>query len=181
MPILNLNGTWRKDRIVHDDGEPLFKRGKSDNQHPSTGVVGKSYESPFTANAVPPLATHFNTATQPQLPAMQVQQPGVVVPLRLFQKVHPSEKGASFNRTKPIRVVNPGGFGSPNPGNDTPANPNKRLPPVARPRRYPTTASEKLPPGIGSFLPSTGHTLHATQNASTTQHRWSTTKKGAAG
>src|SRR5271163_2525499 len=103
MPIQNLNGTWRKNAVVHSD-KPLFVRGQASNQHVSTGVVGTSYSSPFSPSSNPPLGNQFDTATQPQLPAMQVEQPGVVVNTNSFQKVPPSEKGKSFTKTTPIKI-----------------------------------------------------------------------------
>jgi hypothetical protein len=43
------------------------------------------------------------------------------------------------------------------------------------------TASEKIPPGTGSFLHVGSGTIGATENVSTSASRWDTVKKGAAG
>jgi hypothetical protein len=173
-----LNGVKPKSGRV-PTGE-IFTRVAS-NQHSATGVAGTSYESPFTASSVPPMGTQYDAATQVQQPALQAQSAGKVVPTSQYQKVHPSEKSATFNRTTPVKLVNPGGGGSPNIGNDTPANPNQRPKPTVPPVVYPTTASEKIPPGTGSFLHVGSGTIGATENVSTSASRWDTVKKGAAG
>jgi hypothetical protein len=206
MSIQNLNGGTRKNgRITtgatsttgfkvqsngpvamptHGADVSNFQHGKSIVQHVAVGVPGTSYQSPFTNSAIPPMGTHFNNATLPQLVATKVESPGVVKPLNTVKRVPPHEKGATFVQKETIKVTSP--KFSPSITNDVPSNPNKPAPPLQRPVRHPHVPTEKVSTTHGSFLGSK-HTLtsHAANDPSAeagggmTKSRWSTLKQGA--
>lgn len=147
-------------------------------QHVPNGFEGLSYNSPFTETDVPPLATHFNTATQKQMPALKAQIPGVTVALHRFQRVPPTQTSTSFNTGKPRPIVNR--TGGPSPTSDTPFHPvsHIKLPPV----RVPVSVSGEKIPSHSSFFDTTGGnhlTAHA-PNDPVNQSRWKTIKTGAA-
>lgn len=187
MPILNLNGVSRKpSRLV--PARNLNRDALSAAQHPTLGFSGKTYNSPFTASAIPPLNDSHNSSTQTQLPALKVETPGKVVPLHSFVKVHPDEKTATVKQAFPAQgrpaYTRTGG---PSKHADTPANPNIRKVPTQRPKRTPHKASEKLKAGhssigqhavAGSFL-STNAILGSHSNHDVVSvGRWDHIKKG---
>lgn len=178
--IQNLNGVNRKNAVPLT-GRPNSNVFKHDSafQHPATGVFGTSYQSPFTSSSKPPLGTFFNTATLPDVPAMQVEDAGKVVHTKKFRKVQPHEKGASFVVSHAIKITST--KFSPSLKNDVPSNPNKPAPRLARPVRRPLTEPAKSHAGSFHSALAAGNTLssHAPGDPSTS--RWATVKRGAAG
>lgn len=171
MPILNLNGVSRKPtRLI--PARNLNRNSFAAQQHSTLGFSGKTYNSPFTASAIPPLNNSHNSSTQSKIAATKVETPGVVVALHSFQKVHPNEttatvKQANTATSRPVvsRV------GGPSAHADTPANPNARKAPSPRTPPSPHKSSEKINPGqsngksivLGSFL-SSNKTLSSHSN-----------------
>jgi hypothetical protein len=149
------------------------------------GFEGLSYNVTFTEEATPPLSGQFNNATLPQVPALQVTNPGTVVPVNNFTRINPSEKSVLHTSGKHRPVVKRAG-GGPSPHTDTPFHPTKPAPaPVHRSRPTPV-ALKTFHNNIaksGSFAPTgtaTG-TLVAHSHSDHQQDRWATIKTGAAG
>lgn len=186
MPVLNLNSNTPTSKNARKLGRNATKghlrgQGPSSLQHPATVSSGTSYSNPFTTTDANPLQNQINTATISQRAPNQVEQPGVIVPLKDFVKVHPAERSMSYNRERVPRVVNPGGGGSPSKSNDTPTNPNARPKPIPRPKRFPTKPTELVTTTTGSFLNASPGTLSSKANHDENGARWNKTKVGAAG
>jgi hypothetical protein len=149
------------------------------------GFEGLSYNVTFTEEATPPLSGQFNNATLPQVPALQVTTPGVVVPVNNFTRIHPAEKAVLHTSGKYRPVVKRAG-GGPSPHSDTPFHPTKPAPaPVHRTRPAPTAlkAFHKNINNSGSFAPTgtSRGTLIANAPHDLGTDRWATVKTGAAG
>lgn len=183
MPIQHLNGVQpRPSRLYKNTPyRTPVKPDASDVQHPATGVVGRSYGSPFTESANPPLGTHINTATLPQLPALHVEEAGKVVRLSELERVQPQSKTvlAHPGRSSLAPATKPGA-GRPSKQNNVPANPNAKTAPAPRPPRSTDVATEKYTPTTGSFGHLAQQTLTGSQNTDGFS-RWHTIKTGAAG
>jgi|SRR5208282_3968207 len=172
----------------------------SRKQHVPIGFDGLSYNSSFTPNAFSN-APHHNTATILQLPAMQVQQPGVVVRTQVKTRLLPSDTHVLAHAKPHVLVRRSGG---PSPTSNTPFHPQPMAPrpaPNVRPAvttdRYRTATAvalsqraTKVQPGaikgspvepVGSFLHMSNQTLVGHSNRDSTNNRWATIKTGAAG
>ena len=149
------------------------------------GFEGLSYNVTFTESDVPPLSGHFNTATQPQNPPLQVTTPGVVVPLNNFTRINPNEQSVLHTSGKYRPVVKRSG-GGPSPHSDTPFHPTRPAPaPVHRTRPTPQAlkAVHTTNNNLGSFRDtgtSRGTLSQQAPHDSSTE-RWATIKTGAAG
>src|SRR4029077_8087507 len=95
VPILN-NIPRKHSTIIQTgtkDSDPFGPPSPpSHQQHTSIGFEGSGYESPFTESGLPPLGTHRNISTQPQMPSSQVEQPGVIVRTQHYVRVEPHAK-----------------------------------------------------------------------------------------
>ncbi len=194
MPILN--NIPRKNRIIPTGGDRTFDRSRV--QHVPVGFDGLSYASPFTSDPMTNV-NHHNTATIAHVGAMQVEQPGVVVPAFTFVRVQPETKTILNRAGKVVPVISR--VGGPSKETNTPFHPKRvihaprqpRRPTVStdnyraahavasgRTRKYPNPG-EPLQP-VGSFYPNTRQILSQHVHADDlNRSRWSTIKKGAAG
>jgi hypothetical protein len=149
------------------------------------GFEGLSYNVTFTESDTPPLSGQFNNATLPQVPALQVTRPGLVVPVNNFTRINPNEQTVLHTSGKHRPTVNRAG-GGPSPHSDTPFHPTKPAPrPVQRFRPTPVAlkAVHTRNNKAGSFAP-TGTTRGTLSNSAPHDHgnnRWETIKTGAAG
>jgi hypothetical protein len=185
MPILN--NIPRKNNRIATGGDRAFDLSRV--QHVPNGFDGLSYSSPFTPEAFTN-ATHHNTATIAQVAALQVEEPGDVVPSQLFTKIHPSTKTVLNNAGKTTPIAKR--VGGPSPHSNTPFHPKPEVL-NARPVRHPSVTTDKfktaaavtttvpLTSSVGSFLPVNNNTLSAHSNLDKPVSRWNTIKKGAAG
>lgn len=173
MPIQN-NIARKRNTTIQTSGSVFPAPNK---QKPALGFQGTTYSSPFTESDKPPLGSSHNTATQVQLPATKMESPGVVVSLKSFMRVSPTEKGSTFaTNVRPayLRAV-VSRAGGPSTHSDTPKNPNPKSN-VTRPVVNPSVTNERKT--TGSFLKNSNQTLSAHVNASTAVSRWATVKKG---
>lgn len=195
MPILN--NIPRKDNIIPTGGSR--SRDLSRLQHIPNGFDGLTYQSPFTPDPMTNV-NHHNNATIAQVGAMQVEQPGVVVPASEFIRVQPSNK-TTLNQARRVPVVKR--VGGPSPNTNTPFHPKPETPRKRQPRFSSLTTESyhraaavalsqhagnvpRTPHGapvepVGSFLPQSHQTLSAHTHSDTNNSRWNTIKKGAAG
>lgn len=193
MPILN--NIPRKNRIVPTGGDRTFDRSRVD--HVPIGFDGLAYNSPWNSDPVTN-ANHHNNATIAHVGAMQVEQPGVVVPAFTFIRIHPSNK-TILNRAGRVIPAVKRVFG-PAKSTDTPFHPKPHVPTPRVPRRasittdvYPAahavaTAQHRQYPleglpvqPVGSFFPHTSQTLFQHTHSDLNKSRWNTVKRGAAG
>ncbi len=165
------------------------------------GFEGLDYNAPFTESGTPPLLGQFNTATQPQLPALQAESPGVVVPQQRVVRVNPNQRTVLHTTGKPQFVVQR--TGGPSPNSDTPFHPNQQRQ-GPRPTTYrkgavttekakaasyvatgatrsKTSVSGHVAKVVGSYLPTGTGTLSQHAHADSSKSRWNTVKRGAAG
>jgi hypothetical protein len=154
--------------------------------HPTlNGWEGTSYESPFTASAIPPLLNHYNTATLPQVHAMQIATPGTVVPIHAFTRINPSETTVLHTSGKPEPANKR--VGGPSPTSNTPFHPGVPPPAPVHARR-PTAKMANIHHNNLLRAPSFNHpgnttsgTLSGHAHSDSNVARWSTVKRGAAG
>lgn len=192
MPILN--NIPRKNVIIPTGGDRSFDRSRV--QHVPVGFDGLSYNSPFTSDPFTN-ASHHNVATIAQIGAMQVEQPGIVVPAFTFVRVHPSNK-TILNRAGKVIPIVKRQFG-PGPNSDTPFHP-KRVLHAPRPTRHASLTTEVYAAGdavargtfrkypfegeqvkpVGSFTTHVAQTLAGHAHADKKLSRWDTIKRGAA-
>jgi hypothetical protein len=196
MPILNNIPRKNAPKIRGD----VF-RMRTHGHDTLVGFEGLTYNSPFTESATPPLLGQFNTATQPQLPALKAQSPGVVVPLHKTVRTGPQERTVLHTTGKVVPIVSR--VGGPSPTSDTPFHP-KPAQPRPMTNRKPGVTTEK---GSTASSVATGtskarrsvaghvsHPISSFQKASSgfgtlgghahsdsTKSRWNTIKTGAAG
>lgn len=138
--------------------------------------------SDYIPSDIPPLAEHYNTATLPQVVAAQVTSPGKVVTVNNFTRINPSEKTVLHTSGKPHHLTKR--TGGPSPTSDTPFHPAAPPPPpVQRVRPTPVmhTNFVRQVNNAGSFLPTGSGTIGAAAHSSSSNSRWHTVKKGAAG
>jgi hypothetical protein len=149
------------------------------------GFEGLSYNVTFTESSTPPLSGQYNNATLPQVPALQVTRPGLLVPVNNFTRINPNEQSVLHTSAKRRPVVGRQG-GGPSPHSDTPFHPSKPQPaPVKRFRPHPAAlkAFHANNSKAGSFAPTgtSRGTLIANAPHDLGTDRWATVKTGAAG
>ena len=149
------------------------------------GFEGLNYNVTFTESDIPPLSGQYNNATLPQVPALQVTRPGLLVPVNNFTRINPSEQTVLHTSGKHKPLVRRSG-GGPSPTSDTPFHPSKPAPaPVQRFRPHPLALKQvhTFNSEVGSFA-STGTSRGTLSNNAphdAGNDRWSTIKTGAAG
>jgi hypothetical protein len=186
MSVMNLNGVSRKN-AAPIKGQ-LNRNVFSAAQHATIGFPGKTYNSPFTDSAIPPLNDSHNNSTQPFIPALKSETSLKVVKLHKFNKVHPGLTTATVKQSAPASRPNVMRTGGPSQHADTPANPDARAKSASNTPKPKTIASHKdstlLSPGDsignstvhGSFL-SSSRTLSSKSNHDTVSAgRWETVK-----
>ena len=149
------------------------------------GFEGLSYNVTFTESDIPPLSGQFNNATLPQVPALQVTRPGLVVPVNNFTRINPSEKTVLHTSGRRTVVVKRAG-GGPSPHSDTPFHPTRPAPSpkkVYRPTPQALRTFHQNNNKAGSFAPTgtSRGTLIANSPHDLGTSRWNTVKTGAAG
>jgi len=107
------------------------------------------------------------------MPALKVEQPGDVVPLEDFVKIHPQTKTV-LDRSKPLVRAIARRTGGPSKAHDTAASPNQ-IHPQPRPVRNPAITTEQH---VNLSFFRAGGTLSSQPNKDQYQSRWSKTKKG---
>jgi hypothetical protein len=196
MPILN--NIPRKPNIIPTGGDKSFDLSRQ--QHIPNGFDGLTYQSPFTPDSVTNV-DHHNNATIVQVIAMQVEQPGIVVPAQLFIRIHPQNKTTLNRANKIMPIVKR--VGGPSPTSNTPFHP-KPHPIYKREPRFSSLTTDSYhtaaavvtsqlqtnvphtPKGapihpVGSFIQHSNQTLSSHTHSDLNVSRWSTIKKGAAG
>jgi hypothetical protein len=139
-------------------------------------AVGLDYnnQTSKTGGATNPLGTQHNIGTQGYVkPLYTVGSVGVTSQMKNVTEVQPHEKGTFFASQKPLNTTKVRQSGGVSKTSDSAFHP--KLPPVNRPRRYPTPAGERTQAeSFGST-----HTLSAKPEMDIGGSRWSRIKKSA--